>query len=96
MQVATGTVVNGKIVVEGASLPDGTVVTVLSRSAAESFSLSEAQENELLDAIAEIGRSEFETLDSLIASLPKKPWVWCFGSGSPPGQQVRFVGSLKR
>ncbi len=73
MQIATGTVVNGKIVVEGASLPKGTVVTVLSRGGAESFSLSEAQENELLEAIAEIERGEFETLDELLASLPKKP-----------------------
>lgn len=73
MQVATGTVVNGKIVVEGASLPEGTVVTVLSRGAAESSSLSEPQENELFAAIAEIERGEFETLDGLLASLPKKP-----------------------
>ncbi len=73
MQVATGTVVNGKIVVEGADLPEGAVVTVLSRGAAESFSLSETQENELLEAIAEIERGGFETLDELLASLRDKP-----------------------
>ena len=29
MKLATGTVVNGKIVLDGAALPEGTVVTVL-------------------------------------------------------------------
>jgi hypothetical protein len=73
MQVSTGTVVNGKIVVEGVQLPEGSVVTVLSRGAAESFSLTEAQERELLEAMAEIERGEFETLEDLLASLPKQP-----------------------
>lgn len=31
MQLATGTVVNGKVVVEGLELPEGTLVTVLTR-----------------------------------------------------------------
>lgn len=33
MQVATGTVVNGKIVLEGVSLTEGEVVTVVTRGA---------------------------------------------------------------
>jgi len=73
MQIATGTVVDGKIVVEGAQLPEGTVVTVLSHGASERFSLTEAQENELVEALAEIERGEFVTLDDLVASLPKQP-----------------------
>lgn len=73
MQVATGTVVNGKTVVEGADLPDGAVVTVLLRGAAAGFSLSEAQGNELLEAIVEIERGEFETLDELLASFRDRP-----------------------
>lgn len=71
MQVATGTVVNGKIVVEGAELPEGAIVTVLSPGAAERFSLTEAQENELLEALAEIERGESVTLEDLLASIPK-------------------------
>jgi hypothetical protein len=71
MQVATGTVVNGKIVVEGAQLPEGAVVTVLARGADESFSLSEEQENELLAAMAEIERGGCVTLDELLQSLPQ-------------------------
>lgn len=71
MQIATGTVVNGKIVVEGVSLPEGAVVAVVSRGADESFVLTEAQENELLAAMEEIKRGEYVTLEELLQSLPK-------------------------
>lgn len=70
MQVATGTVINGKIVVEGVSFTEGAVVAVLTRGADESFSLTDAQENELLSAIAEIERGEFVTLEELMRTFP--------------------------
>lgn len=72
MQVATGTVVNGKVVVEGLPLAEGAVVAVIARGADESFSLTEEQENELLAAMAEIDRGEYETLEDLLQSLPKQ------------------------
>jgi len=71
MQVATGTVVNGKVVVEGVALPEGALVAVVARGADETFSLSAADEDELLAAIAEIERGEFIGLDELLESLPK-------------------------
>ncbi len=71
MQVATGTVVNGKIVLEGVSLAEGAVVTVVTRGADESFSLSEEQEDELTAAMAEIERGEYTSLEDLLKSLPK-------------------------
>jgi len=71
MQVATGTVVDGKIVLEGVSLTEGAVVAVVTRGADESFSLTEAQEDELLAAMAEIERGEYVTLEELLQSLPK-------------------------
>ena len=71
MQVATGTLVNGKIVLEGMPLAEGAVVAVVTRGADESFSLTAAQEDELLSAMAEIGRGEFVTLKELLVSLPK-------------------------
>jgi hypothetical protein len=37
MQLATGTVVDGKVVVEGESLPEGARVTILVREAEETF-----------------------------------------------------------
>jgi hypothetical protein len=71
MQVATGTVVNGKIEVEGVALPEGALVAVVARRADEPFALSTADEEELLAAIEEIERGEFVTLDQLLESLPK-------------------------
>jgi riboflavin synthase alpha subunit len=70
MQVATGTVVNGKIVLEGIVLTEGSVVTVVSRGANESFLLTEVQENELLEAITEIQRGDYVNLEELLQSLP--------------------------
>lgn len=72
MQVATGTVINGKIVLEGVPLTEGARVTVVTRGADESFSLSESQENELLSSIAEIERGEYVTLEALLGSLPQR------------------------
>ena len=71
MQVATGTVVNGKIVLEGVPLTEGAVVAVVTRGADESFWLTEAQEDELLSAMAQIDGGEFVTLEELLRSLPR-------------------------
>lgn len=71
MQVATGTVVNGKVEIEGVTLPEGAVVAVVARRADEPFMLSAADEEELLAAIAEIECGEFITVDQLLESLPK-------------------------
>ena len=72
MQVATGTVVNGKIVLEGVPLAEGAVVTVVTRGADEGFSLTAAQEEELVASIAEVERREFLTLEELLQSLPSR------------------------
>ena len=71
MQVATGIVVNGKIVVEGVPLQEGALVAVIARGADESFTLSAAQEEELFAAVAEIQRGEFVTLEQLLAERPQ-------------------------
>jgi len=70
MQVATGTVVNGKIVLEGVPLPEGAVVTVVTRGADEGFQLSAEQEDELLAAMAEIEQGNTVSLKDLLTSLP--------------------------
>jgi hypothetical protein len=72
MQVATGTVVNGKVVLEDVPLVEGAVVAVVTRGADERFSLTEAQEAELLEAVAEIERGEYVSLEELLQSLPKQ------------------------
>ena len=71
MQVATGTVVNGKNVLEGMPLAEGAVVAVITRGADENFTLTDAQENALLAAMAEIDRGAYLTLEDLFQSLPK-------------------------
>jgi len=71
MQVTTGTVVNGKVEVEGVALPEGAVVAIVARGADEPFTLTAEDEEELLAAISEIERGEFITLDQLLESLPK-------------------------
>ena len=71
MQVTTGTVVDGKIVLEGVSLSEGSVVSIVARGADEGFSLTRAEEDELLAAMAEIERGEYVTLEDLLQSLPR-------------------------
>jgi predicted transcriptional regulator len=72
MQVATGTVVNGKIVLEGVPLTEGARVTVVTRGADEGFALTEAEEDALLASLAEIERGQYVSLEELIASLPTR------------------------
>jgi hypothetical protein len=71
MQVTTGTVIGGKVVVEGVPLVEGSVVAVLSREPEEPFTLSSEDEDELLAAMAEIERGEFVSADKLLEGLRK-------------------------
>ena len=71
MQVTTGTVVGGKVVVEGVPLVEGSVVTVLSRAPDIPFALTAEDEEELLAAIAEIERGDFVSAEELLDSLRK-------------------------
>lgn len=69
MQVATGKVVAGKVVVEGLSLAEGEVVTVLTQEAEPAVYLSPQEEAELLEAIAEADRGETISPEELFARL---------------------------
>ena len=69
MQVATGRVVSGKVVVEGLDLDEGEIVTVLTHEAEEEVLLSPEEEAELLEAIAEADRGETISGDELLARL---------------------------
>ncbi|HEY9064302.1 MAG TPA: hypothetical protein VIO33_04915 [Burkholderiaceae bacterium] len=71
MQVVTGTVVDGKVVLEGASLPDGTVVTILAKGAEDLVHLPPALQSELEDALEEADRAEGISADELIEKLHK-------------------------
>ena len=72
MGIATGTVVAGKVVVEGLDLPEGSTVTVLTRDANGDVHLSADDEARLVQAMAEADRGDtisahelFERLDRI-------------------------------
>ncbi|MBC7379696.1 MAG: hypothetical protein H7346_19970 [Burkholderiaceae bacterium] len=71
MQIATGTVRNGKIEIEGMPLPEGALVAVVARGADEPFALTAQDEEELLGAISEIERGDYVSVEQLLATLPK-------------------------
>lgn len=69
MTVARATVVDGRIVVDGLPLPDGTVVTIRWDEDAPAVRLTAAEEDELAEAVdeadAEEGGAGPEFLDGL-------------------------------
>lgn len=69
MQLTTGTVVGGKIVVEGDPLPEGAVVTILAREADETFEVPPELEAELLESIAQADRGETISAQELLNRL---------------------------
>jgi hypothetical protein len=72
MKVATGKVVEGKVVVEGVTLEEGSVVTVLAREAEGTFELTPEEEAELLLSIAEADRGETISGEEVLDSLPRR------------------------
>ena len=69
MQLATGTVVDGKIVVVGEPLPEGAVVTILAREADETFEVPPELEAELLESIAQANRGETISAEKMLERL---------------------------
>lgn len=69
MKIATGTVVDGKVVVEGEPLAEGSTVTVVLRDDEEAFDLTPEEEEELLESIAQIERGEFVSGEQLLERL---------------------------
>lgn len=58
MKVATGRIVDGKVVLEGEPLAEGSVVTVVAREDDESFEVSDDEERALVEAIAQADRGQ--------------------------------------
>ena len=71
MQVATGTVVEGKVILEGVSLPEGTIVTVFAKDSEASVRLSPALRAELEEALDDADREEGISGDALLEKLQK-------------------------
>ena len=72
MKIATGKVVGGKVVVDGAPLEEGASVTVLARDGENGFTLSREEETELLLAIAEADRGETISAEEVLAKLARR------------------------
>ena len=69
MQIITGTVVGGKIIVEGDPLPEGAVVTILARETDETFEVPPELEAELLESIAQADRGETISAEEVLKRL---------------------------
>lgn len=72
MQLITGTVVDGKVVLDGVTLPEGTVVAVLARDGEAIVKLPPALQKELEEAIAEADVDEGISGEELIEQLKKR------------------------
>ncbi len=71
MGIATGTVVAGKVVVDGMDLPEGSTVTVLTLEPDEEVRLTDDEEAELLEAIAEVERGDTISAEELFRRLDR-------------------------
>jgi len=71
MGIVTGTVVAGKVVVEGMELPEGSTVTVLAPDPDDEVRVTAEEEAELLEAIAEADRGETISAEELFARLDR-------------------------
>lgn len=72
MKIATGRVVNGIVVVEGAALEEGSAVTVFARDDVGGASLTPEEEVEVLLAIAEADRGEMVSAEEVLAKLARR------------------------
>lgn len=69
MKVATGKIVDGKVVLEGEPLAEGSVVTVVAREDDDTFDVSPEEEQALLAAIAQAERGEVVSWEQLREQL---------------------------
>ena len=69
MKVATGTVVEGKVVLEGEPLLEGAVVTVVARDDDDTFNVSPEEERALLEAITQADRGQVVSWEELREQL---------------------------
>jgi hypothetical protein len=69
MKLATGTVVDGKVVLDGEALPDGTIVTVLAPHGDGTFTVPPELEQDLDESIAQSLRGETIPVSEVLRKL---------------------------
>lgn len=72
MQLVTGTVIEGKVVLSGVTLPEGAIVTVLAQDPPARVKLPAHLQAELEDALAEADREEGISADELFERIKKQ------------------------
>ena len=72
MKIATGTVIGGKVVLEGVTFEEGSSVTVLARDEEGVITVTPEEEGELLLAIAEADRGETVSAEEVLAKLARR------------------------
>ena len=72
MKIATGKVIEGKVVLEGVTLEEGSFVTVLARDEDGGVTLTPEEEAEMLLAIAEADRGETVSAEEVLAKLARR------------------------
>jgi len=72
MRVASGTVIDGRVPLEDANLPEGAVVTVLFREDDETFETDEETERMLLESIAQCERGQTVPLEQVLEDLRRR------------------------
>ena len=68
MQIASGKVFGGRVVLDG-ELPEGASVTVIARDEDETFEADSATEKMLLEAIAQCERGQSVPLEQVLSEL---------------------------
>ena len=71
MQVTAGKVIDGKVVVDGIVLPEGTVVTIFAKDTGAVVRLSPSLLSELEEALDEAEREEDVSAEVLLERLSK-------------------------
>ena len=73
MKIATGRVVEGKVILEGEPLAEGAVVTVVARDDGDTFDVSPDEERALLEAIVQADRGQVISWGELREQLRGSP-----------------------
>ena len=69
MKLTTGTVVHGKVVVDGSALPEGLVVAVLAHDGNDEFEVPPELVPELEESLAQAARGETIPIAEVMARL---------------------------
>ena len=72
MRVASGRVIDGRVDLLGAELPEGAAVTVLLTEGDETFEVDEETEQMLLQSIAQCDRGQTVPFESVIEELRRR------------------------